>query len=71
MRNNNGTFTLTQPTILPTVGDGVAAYEGQGGHLTRPEPYGLDLLANHPGLQQQRVMQFHLTVFWGYFTEIE
>ena len=38
--------------------DAVAAYEGQGGHLTRPEPYGSDLLANHPGLQRQRMTQF-------------
>ena len=51
VRNNNGTFTLTQPIILPTVADDVAAYEGQGGHLTCPELYGVDLLANHPGLQ--------------------
>ena len=60
MRNNNNTFTLPQPTILPTVADAVAAYEGQGGHLTCPVPYGVDLLANHPGLQHQRMMQFLL-----------
>lgn len=58
MRNNNKTFPLPQPGILPTVADAVAAYEGQGGHLTSPEPYGIDLLANHPGLQRQRRMQF-------------
>ena len=60
MRNSNGTFTLTQPIILPRVADAVAAYEGQGGHLTCPEPYGADLLANQPGLQQLRMIQFHL-----------
>ena len=40
--------------------DAVAAYEGQGRHLTCPEPYGVDLPAKHRGLQQQRMMQFHL-----------
>ena len=40
--------------------DAVAAYEGQGRHLTCPEPYGVDLPAKHRGLQQQGMMQFHL-----------
>lgn len=57
MRNNNKAFFLPQPGILPTVVDAVAAYEGQGGHLTSPEPYGIDLLANQLGLQRQRMMQ--------------
>jgi len=39
MRNNNKAFPLPQAGILPTVADAVAAYEGQGGHLTCPEPY--------------------------------
>ena len=54
---NNKTFPLPQPGILPTAAKAVAAYENDGGHLTCPEPYGVDLLANHPGLQQQRLMQ--------------
>ena len=58
MRKNNKVFTLPQPSILPTVADAVAAYEGEGGHITYTEPYGVDLLANHPSLQQQRTMQF-------------
>lgn len=57
MTNNNKAFPLPQRGILPTAADAVAAYENQGGHLTYPEPYGVDLLANHPGLQQQRLMQ--------------
>ena len=51
---NNETFPLPQPGILPTAAEAVAAYENDGGH---PEPYGVDLLANHPGLQQERLMQ--------------
>jgi len=57
MTNNNKAFPLPQQDILPTAADLVAAYENQGGHLTCPKPYGVDLLANHPGLQQQRLMQ--------------
>lgn len=57
MSNNNKAFPLPQRGILPTAADAVAVYENQGGHLTCPEPYGVDLLANHPGLQQQRLMQ--------------
>lgn len=50
----------------------VAAYEGQGGHLTRLEPYGVDLLANHPGLQQQRMMQlnFRFSSFHSIFQQL-
>lgn len=54
---NNKTFPLPQPGILPTAAEAVAAYKKDGGHLTCPEPYGVDLLANHPGLQQERLMQ--------------
>lgn len=57
MTNNNRAFPLPQGGILPTAADGVAAYENQGGHLTYPEPYGVDLPSNHPVLQQQIPMQ--------------
>ena len=57
---NNKAFPLPQRGIHPTAAEAVAAYENQGGHLTCPEPYGVDLLANHPGLQQQRLMQLLL-----------
>lgn len=54
---NNKTFPLPQPGILPTTAEALGAYENDGGHLTCPEPYLVDLLANHPGLQQERLMQ--------------
>ena len=57
LMTNNKAFPLPQRGILPTAAEAVAAYENQGGHLTCPKPYGVDLLANHPGLQQQRLMQ--------------
>ena len=61
IRNNNGTFTLTQPTILPRVADAVAAYEGQGGHLTCLSHIELTFLPTIQAFNRKKMMQFQLT----------
>ena len=50
---NNGT-TRIDITEVPTVGDAVLAFRQQGGTLTDPSDFGLDPLANHQALSQQR-----------------
>ena len=50
--DNNKTFVLPSIHILPTSAAAVAAYESEGGHVTLPEVFGVDLLTGNHELQK-------------------
>lgn len=50
--DNNKTFVLPSIHILPTSAAAVAAYESEGGHVTLPEVFGVDLLTGNQELQK-------------------
>ena len=53
MMDNNKTF------VLPTSEEAVAAYEREGGHLSAPDVFGVDLLAGNLELQKLRSEKFN------------
>lgn len=59
MVDHNRTFVLPSAHILPTSEEAVTAYENEGGHLSRPEVFGIDLLTGHPELQKLRSDNFN------------
>lgn len=56
---DNNTFVLPSIHILPTSEEAVAAYESEGGHLSRPEVFGVDLLTGNHELQKLRSDNFN------------
>ena len=50
--DNDKTFVLPSIHILPTSAAAVAAYEREGGHVTLPEVFGVDLLTGNQELQK-------------------
>lgn len=58
MEENKKTFILPSVDMLPTSEEAVAAYEREGGRLTVPEVFGIDLLAGNQQLQQLRLDNF-------------
>ena len=52
--DNDNTFVLPSIHILPTSAAAVAAYEREGGHVTLPEVFGVDLLTGNQELQKLR-----------------
>ena len=59
MKKSCKVLPLSNPDILPSVAEAVSAYYENEGHLSLPSTFGIDLLANHDTLQQERMARFH------------
>ena len=59
MEENKKTFILPSMDLLPTSEEAILGYEREGGHLSLPDVFVIDLLAGNQQLQKLRSDNFN------------